>query len=101
MSNDVTNNPLIIDTASATVVTLNRLPIGWIRWVAAGAAAGNGVTLKTAGGRVLWESVATGANYVEAEHWNPDAPLVADGLACTTLAAGTLYIGLAYWTETT
>ena len=97
MSNDLLNNPFIIDTASATAITAKRLDITYVRWVAPGAVAGNTCVMKTAAGRVLWSSVAPAANYVEAEHWETNTPLIADGLIVETLAAGTLYIGLERW----
>lgn len=94
MSNDFTNSPLLIDTASQDALTAKRLEIMWIRWCAPSATAGQACAIKTAAGRSLWYSTATGNNYIEAEHWTSTDPLIADGLKVTTLDSGTLYIGL-------
>jgi hypothetical protein len=92
MSNDVTGNPLIIDTTSVTPITLRRLEITSIRWQSTAASAGHTCVVHSSNNRVIWSSVATGSNYVEAEHWSVEAPLVADGLTVATLSSGTLYI---------
>ena len=98
MSNDVTNTPLLIDTAAAAPITLKRLDILFIRWCAPAASAGDACAIKTAAGRSLWFSTATGANYIESEHWPEASPLIADGLTVLTLATGTLYIGVKNFT---
>ena len=94
MSNDLTEKPYIIDTASATLLSAQRLKIASIRWNAPSASAGHAVSVQTALGRVLWASVATGANYAEAESWPYESPLIADGLKVPTLGSGTLYINV-------
>lgn len=91
MSNDITGNPWVIDTASSTTV-LSR---GWrltriaVRWVG-GSAAGHQAIINDASGRLLWKSVANGANYVEADVIKQEA----QGLIVPTLDSGTLYIEL-------
>ena len=94
MSNDVTNNPYVIDTASSALVSANRLRIQSIRWAAPSATAGSAVSVQSALGKVLWASSANGANYVEQANYPIESPLVADGLKVPTLGSGTLYISL-------
>jgi len=94
MSNNIDGNPYILDTASSSLVTARRLRIQSIRWVSGSASAGDAVSVQSALGQVIWSSVATGINYVEAENWPYEAPLVADGLKVPTLGSGTLYISL-------
>lgn len=94
MSNDITGNPYILDTASSTLVTAARIKIQSIRWVSPVASAGDTAIIQNALGRVVFSSEATGANYVEAQNWPYEAPLIADGLKVTTLESGTLYISL-------
>jgi hypothetical protein len=89
MANDLTGNPLIVDTAASTVLTTENLYVKSIRWVAPAAVAGNAVAVKTPAGKMLWESTAAGANYVE------EALIEANwetGFQVPTLATGVLYI---------
>ncbi|MDH4235607.1 MAG: hypothetical protein OEW25_01445 [Nitrospira sp.] len=94
MSNDITGNPYIVDTASSTLVTARRLRIQSVRWVSVAASAGDAVSVQNALGQVLWSSSATGSNYAEAQNWPHESPLVADGLKVPTLGSGSLYISL-------
>ncbi len=94
MSNNTDGNPYIIDTAANSLVTARRLRIQSIRWVSAGASASDAVSVQNALGQVLWSSSATGSNYVEAQNWPIESPLVADGLKVPTLGSGSLYISL-------
>lgn len=94
MSNNIDGNPYILDTASSSLVSSRRLRIQSIRWVSASAGAGDAVTVQNALGQVLWSSAATGSNYVEAQNWPIESPLVADGLKVPTLGSGSLYISL-------
>ena len=87
MSNDLTGDPYIIDTAAATVLSTNNLYIKSIRWVG-GTTAGHTAIIQDQTGNVIWSSVASGANYVESEiieQW-------INGLIVPTLASGVLYI---------
>ena len=89
MANDLTGNPLKIDTAAAGVDIARRLYVKSIRWVGA-TTAGHTAILKDAAGRVIWESVAAGANHVEddlIEEWW-------DEIDVDTIASGKLYIYL-------
>lgn len=87
MSNDLTQDPYIIDTAAATVLSTDNLYIKSIRWVG-GTTAGHTAIIHDQKSNIIWSSVASGANYVESEiieQW-------IDGLIVPTLASGVLYI---------
>jgi len=81
----------IIDTASPLMVTTERIKVKGIRWVYEGATAGDNCVVQDADGNVLWETVAAGVNYSEAE-------LLEDwwetGFKVPTLAGGRLIITL-------
>lgn len=90
MANDLTASPLIIDTASSTMLVEVPIFIKRIRWVGA-TTAGHQVIIQDVNGRVLWESVAAGANNVESE--SQDAVgLWPTGFKVPTLGSGKLYI---------
>lgn len=88
MANDLTDNPYIIDTASAAVLVAGRLRIKSIRWVGA-SVAGHVAEIQDSNNRVIWRSQATGANNVEGQIiervWE-------NGFRVPTLQSGTLYI---------
>jgi hypothetical protein len=94
MANDLTANPIVLDTVSATSLTTRQFAVVKIRWYAPGAAATNAVNITDGAGTSKWRSIATGANYVEESSWDIDAPLVFDGLKVPTLASGTVYLYL-------
>lgn len=89
MANDLTYNPLVIDTAAATTLISYPIFVKSIRWVGA-TTAGHTVSVQDPDGNVLWSSVAGGSNNIEADLieriWQ-------DGFAVPTLQSGTLYIG--------
>jgi len=96
VSNNLSGNPWLVDTAAATDLTVTvfgrstRIKVKSIRWDAESAAAGNNVVVQDAAGRKIWGATATGANYSESEmveHW-------VSGLAVPTLDAGQVAITL-------
>ncbi len=91
MSNDLTDNPLIVDTSAATVLVTNHIKVKGVRWVAETTSAGDVAEVKDADGNVKWASVvAVAANHSEAdliEEWW-------DGLIVSELDSGTLYVYL-------
>lgn len=89
MSNIVTGNPLIIDTAAGTAVTSYVFTATKIRWVGA-TTAGHTVTIQDKGGAVKFAAAAATTNYDESESFDP--PLIFDGLIVPTLSSGTVYI---------
>lgn len=94
MSNVLTGNPLVIDTAGASTLSTKRIEVVKIRWVSELASSGDNAVIKDGDGVTRWESVADGANYVESESWHPDYPFVVTGLIVPTLGSGTLYLYL-------
>lgn len=92
MANDVTRNPLVLDTATANILLTKRFTVLKIRWVSEGANAGDNVVLEDQDGNKVWESVAAGADYVESESWPWEKPLGFNGLAPPTLDSGTIYM---------
>lgn len=83
---DTTINPLMFDATGSYAF---RVYVKALRWVDAGAADDDCVIKNTAG-KVVWEGVATGADYTESsliERWW-------DGIDVTALDSGVLYIEL-------
>ena len=89
MANDLTKNPWQVDTAAGTVLTTMKLRVKGVRWVGA-TTAGHTAIIHDQNSRIVWRSVATGANYVESDLIENDW----DGLIVPTLASGILYIEL-------
>ena len=94
MANDLTKNPWKVDTQAATVLSTSPLRVRGVRWVG-GTTAGHLATIKDQNGRIVWTSVAAGANHVESDltnsgpnGWNWDGLIVDD------LDSGILYIEL-------
>lgn len=93
MANDITGNPLVIDTASASVITSYVFTAWAIRWVN-GTTAGHTISVQDKNSKIKYATVASAANYVEESHLiSPKSEsLVFDGLLVPTLASGTIYI---------
>lgn len=93
MANVFSGRRWTIDTVNTGTVHGANMKVKTVRWVDAGAGAGDVATIDDpVTNAVLWTSVASGANNVEAqlvEQWWPN------GFGVPTLAAGgTLYIEL-------
>jgi hypothetical protein len=93
MSNNITGNPIIVDTAASTVVTNYAFTAWMIRWVG-GTTAGHTISVQDKNGNVKYASEASGANYVEESHLiSPkNESLLFDGLKVPTIGSGTIYI---------
>ena len=91
MANTFANQRWLIDTASAAMVTIEKIKVKAIRWVYEGASAGDNCVVQDASGNVLWESSATGVNFIDSDliedWWH-------DGFKVPTLAGGRLVITL-------
>lgn len=88
MANDLSGPVWRIDTPSASLLYDKLLLVKGIRWVSKAATAGDDVEIVDAAGRVIWRSVASGVNYVEA-----DATVRhVYGLAVTVLDSGDLFV---------
>lgn len=68
MANQITGNPIILDTPGGGILTIRRFSVYLVRWVAPAAVAGHQVRIYDSNGREKWASVANGTNYVEADH---------------------------------
>ena len=94
MANDLTKQPWKVGTAAATVLSADALRVRGVRWVGA-TTAGHTAVIQDKNARIVWSSVATGANYVESDMVNTgDRGWDWDGLIVPTLASGILYIEL-------
>ena len=90
MANDLTTNPIFLDTASVGAIDQIRRYVKSVRWVSESASAGDNAQLKNGAGVIKWESVAAGANHV-------DADLIEDwweGIDMDLLDTGNVYIYL-------
>lgn len=94
MANDVNGNPLVLDTAHATLPVLSgKRRVQGFRWTSPSASAAHACTLQDGAGRTLFSSVAAGANHRDESMlaW----PITVDGLKLPTLASGLLLVYLA------
>jgi len=80
--------PIVVTVAGAGLVRTEPLFVKKIRWVGA-TTAGHTVEVQDAASKILWASVAGGANYVESD-WVDDS--WTGGFKVSTLASGTLYV---------
>lgn len=88
MANNVSGDPLILDTANTTTVVDPRgLIITKVRWVGATTAAHH-ATIKNADGATIIDMVATGANYTE----ESTEKMYCKGLIMHTLGSGIVYV---------
>jgi hypothetical protein len=90
MANDLTTNPLVVDTAAATVLWTDYFKPKSVRWVGA-TTAGHAAEIQDQNGKVMYRAVADGANFIddalierEDPGWN--------GFKVPTLDSGKLYI---------
>jgi len=82
----------VIDTSGSSMIVTEDIHVRSIRWIDAGASAGDTVIIQDEDSTVLWESVAAGANYVEESLVNT---VWRKGFKVTTLASGgKVYINL-------
>lgn len=91
MANDITSNPIVIDTAATTALTTVTFHVTAIRWVSASASAGDAISLKNAAGKEVYATVASGSNYVEESHFDRP-PIRFVGLIPATVGSGTVYL---------
>jgi len=97
MANDITNNPLVLDTAAATAVISNLFRITAIKWtVDAGATDNDTVVLTDKNGKVIYEEILTviTSGMTQAPPISFPIPLKCNGLICPTLSGGKVYV---YW----
>jgi hypothetical protein len=91
VANDTTANPFALDTVNvADILNGRSIYIKTVRWTSPGAIAGHRAILTNAAGRIIWESVANGANYVEVDHLEPREEW--QGLKIPTLDSGRILL---------
>lgn len=93
MANALNGKIWSIDTVDADIIDDRHIFVKSVRWVGtAASAAGNAVVIREPVTDItLWESTASGANYVEEALLETTWP---QGFEVPTLAVGTLYITL-------
>jgi hypothetical protein len=89
MANDLTSNPWVIDTPGAGVISDLKLYVKGVRWIEA-TTAGHIAEIQDKNGKTKWRSVASAANYVEADMIENIVKW--DGIKVPTLGSGKLYI---------
>jgi hypothetical protein len=94
MSNDLTKNPWLIDSAASTVLSTNQLRITAIRFVGA-TTAGHECKLTDQNGVIIFSSFATAANFLDSQIF-PNGGLQVSGLIAPTLGSGKVYVYLRY-----
>ncbi|MFQ5640832.1 MAG: hypothetical protein ACE5IR_22870 [bacterium] len=97
MANDITKDPIVIDTASASNITTKTFSVHAIRLVSPSATAGDTYVVQDKNGNLKWDTVAVNnAPLVEHTHVADGygEPLIFEGLKVPTLANGkiSLYI---------
>jgi hypothetical protein len=99
MANSLVQNPIVVDTAGASVLITQPLRVRKIRWVPVSTTAvDNAVTVKHKDGNVFWAHVVTDIGTVGqlVEPQESDfQDQVLNGLLVDTLTTGTLYIYVA------
>lgn len=88
MANVIINSPLwVLDTAAQIAPRGVQIRLRGVSWIGAGSA-GDSLVIKDTNGCTVWESVATGANFVDR-----DAPsFTMDGFVLATITSGRLYV---------
>jgi len=95
MANVVTGNPFILDTATATIIpagTGGMLSVYTIRWTSGSLA--DAIQLEDGANVVKWSATGTIANNVDQTVFDP--PLFFNGLRCSVLGSGKVYVYAKY-----
>ena len=99
MSNAITGNPIILDTASTTaVVVSNAFLVSAIKWtIDAGGTDNDECILKDKNGVIKYHEILNivTSGPVQAVPMNFNPPVLFDGLIAHTLSGGTVYVYLA------
>jgi len=90
MANNLNSRPIIIDTPGGAVLMTDLFRLKGVRWVSPSAVAGHLAQITDANDNPKWNSVATGANYVESDLVKHER--ACNGLKVPVLQSGTLYI---------
>lgn len=84
-------NVIEISTGTGTITT-NVVGVARMRWVSATAAQGDSCVVKDTAGNIVFESVASGADWADEVELGKVPPIL--GLQLTTFTSGHLYIYL-------
>ena len=98
MANVITGNPIILDTAAATVVVSTPFLVSAIKWTVDNGGADNDTcVLQDKKGVVKYEEILNivTSGPVQAPPISFVPPVLFDGLICPTLSGGKVYIYLA------
>ena len=97
MANNITTNPLVLDSAAATAIVSNLIQIKTLKGTVDNGGADNDTcVLSDKNGKVVYEEIlnlVTSGN-LQAPPITFNPPLKVDGLIMTTLSGGKLYV---YW----
>ena len=92
MANDLTQNPMIVDTQGASdLLSGQALALAKIEWVGA-TLAGHRAAVKDADGKIVYEGYANGANFTDRVHFPEYPSRIIHGLIVDDLDSGKLYI---------
>lgn len=97
MANNLTGNPLVIDTANAGAALIpagQPIPISAIKYIGA-TTAGHEAVVQDANGNPWWDDIAFSTNYASDLESFVDVPLsvrTLNGLKVPTLGSGRIYI---------
>ena len=91
MANQVTGNPWIIDTASGSAILTSMAQVRSFRWTG-GTTAGHSCVVQDQNGKVVWDSFANGANFLDEKVFEERHGRTVNGLIVPTLGSGKLYI---------
>lgn len=93
MANSLNQNPYVIDTAGATILSVVPIRIKKIRWVG-GTTLNHTASVQDQNGNIFWESACPGESYVEESDFTTydNQSAVMNGLKVPTLGSGKLFI---------
>ena len=89
MANKFLENVWVLDTAEA--VTDEKVRVKALRWYSKSASAGDDISIEDKNGEKVWESVATGSNYVEVHDFGP-VGYDFEGFELAVIDSGALYV---------
>jgi len=95
MANAITGNPIIIDTAAATVVVSNSFLVTALWWDNGAPANADAITVKDKNGVVKWNLVLATASLAMPTLIEFPVPVLFDGLIVSVISRGKLYVYLA------
>lgn len=91
MANDLTRNPWVVDTASATAILTDWADVRSIQWIGA-TTSGHEAIVQDQNNVVLWKRASQGANQNFDTEFEGRWGRRVNGLLVPTLGSGTLYI---------